>query len=136
MIPWFVAHPETYPDTIGAWLIHKAHIRNPVDGLRALANWNMLGTRVSIYWELFNPTALLFGALLTPLALLIPIGLFTAFATLDSRRRFLLFGGLLLAPLAAAAFGTSDAPSRALAMIPFLTLFGSWGLCRLLNLDR
>jgi len=38
--PWFVAHPETYPDTMGRWGIHAAHVRDPYAGRSASPDAN------------------------------------------------------------------------------------------------
>jgi hypothetical protein len=146
MAPWFVLHPESYPDTMGAWAIHKAHLRSPLDGVRAFLNWNTLGARASLYWEIYNPSFLLFrseaGAfsakppMLLALAVLVPLGLKRLLTVNRASIAWLLLTGLATAPLAAATFGERHAIDRALPMVVFLSLLGGLGVAELLESPR
>ena len=146
MAPWFAMHPESYPDTMGAWTIHKAHLRFPLDGVRAFLNWNTLGARASLYWDIYNPSFLLFRddagtfsekpPMLLALALLAPIGLKRLLTTNRASIACLLLAALAAAPLAAATFGERHAIHRALPMVAFLSLLGGLGVAELLESHR
>ncbi len=146
MAPWFAMHPETYQDTMGAWAIHKAHIRFPLDGVRAFLNWNTLGTRASLYWEVFNPSFLLFrdeggtfsrmAPMLVAVAVLVPIGAKRLLTGNRAAVGFLLLAGLAVSPLAASTFGERHALHRALPMVVFLSLLATSGALQLIESRR
>jgi 4-amino-4-deoxy-L-arabinose transferase-like glycosyltransferase len=146
MVPWFARHPETYNDTMGAWAIQKAHIRFPLDGVRAFLNWNTLGTRVGIYWETFNPSFLLFRAndgvfaQMAPMTLSVAVLALAGIRAVLTRYRssvaFLLLAGLAATPLAASTFGARHPIDRALPMVLFLSLLAGVGLDRWLQSPR
>lgn len=138
MVPWFAMHSETYQETMGRWAIHKAHLRYPLDGVRAFLNWNTLALRASLYWEMFNPSFLLFredsGAfstrapMLIPVAMLVILGVRTALTSARPAIAIVLLAGLAASPLAASTFGESHALHRALPMVVFLSLLGALGV--------
>lgn len=141
LAPWFLSHPESYPDTLGRWAIHAAHIRNPVDGLRAIVNWGSLTNRASVYWEFLNPAFLFFpadessvsatrasGPMLLPLLILVPIGVARIFRRCSPSVAVLILVGSLVAPLAAATFGENHAVARVLVMVPFLAIVATFGV--------
>ncbi|MGH9385691.1 MAG: ArnT family glycosyltransferase [Vicinamibacterales bacterium] len=149
LVPWFVVHPESYPDTLGRWAVHAAHLRNPVDGLRAIVNWGSLTNRTTVYWELLNPAFLFFpadensvsntaasGPLPFPLLVLLPIGIARVVRTCSPSVATLLLVGLLVAPLAAATFGENHVIGRALLLIPFVAIVATFGIEHLLSLRR
>ncbi len=149
MLAWFARYPETYPDTMGAWAIHAAHIRNPIDLARAFVNWNTLGTRASLYWDAFNPVYLFLpggppaggvvrgaGVLLTPVALLVAAGAWHAGSRLAPPHRRLLLAAIVLAPLAASTFGERYAIDRSLAIVPLLIVLAAVGVASLLDSPR
>ena len=149
LVPWFAMHPESYPDTLGRWAIHAAHVRNPLDGLRAIINWGSLTNRTSVYWEFLNPAYLFFpadqnsvttmrssGPFLFPLLLLVPIGIARIVRTRSSSVATLLLVGLLVAPLAGSTFGENHAFGRVLVLIPFVALVATFGVERLWMLGR
>lgn len=141
MVPWFVMHPEAYPETMGAWAIHKAHLRSPLDGVRAFLNWNTLSTRASIYWEMFSPSFLYFRGgqwpfappLLVPLSVLAPIGGWRALTAMRAPVALLIVGGLLAAPLAASTFGAHFPIDGALSLVVFIVLLSGLGAASLLE---
>ncbi len=52
---WFFRHADTYPDTFGRWFVFAAHVRNPIDGLRAFFNTGTLGNRASAVLGILGP---------------------------------------------------------------------------------
>ncbi len=143
---WFAFHPDAYGDTWGRWVIFKAHLRNPLDGIRAAVNWNTLVTRTSTYWSLLNPATLFMpletgrpdytdktAVFLSGIGVLLLIGIRQVVQACDRATALTLLGGLLAAPLAAATFGESNTMSRALTIVPFVLLVAAFGLNRLLT---
>ena len=149
MAAWFIVHPETYQDTMGRWAIHAAHIRYPLDGVRALVNWNTLSNRTALYWEFFNPATLFFASApgsgpeimhgAAPLAmsmlLLVPVGV-ARLASSQSAMAPVLLGGLVCTPLAAVTFSDPHVMGRALTAVPLLTLLAAAGGATLLESKR
>ncbi len=155
MVPWYLDQPDSYRDTMGRWAILQAHIRFPLDGLRAFVNWTTLGQRASLYWGFFDPSWLFFSGtetadvlrgaapFLWPMAVLVPLGISQALkptfaeATVgkrsESQTAILLIGGLLIAPMAAATLGVPHNIGQALAMVPFAVLLAGFGVARVLS---
>jgi Dolichyl-phosphate-mannose-protein mannosyltransferase len=140
-VVWFAFHPDAYGDTWGRWVIFKAHLRNPLDGIRATVNWNTLGTRASTYWSLLNPATLFLppetgrpdyadktAVFLSGVGVLLLIGIRQVVQACDRATALTLFGGLLAAPIAAAMFGESNTLSRSLTIVPFVLLVAAFGL--------
>ena len=143
---WFALHPEAYGDTWGRWLILKAHVRNPIEGIRATINWNTLATRTSTYWSLLNPATLFLpleagradfsdkaAVFLSAVGVMLLIGIRQVIRTCDRATSMTLLGGLLLAPIAAATFGESNTLNRAMTIVPFVLLVGAFGLDSLMT---
>ena len=147
MVPWFVNHSDSYRDTMGRWAILQAHIRYPLDGLRAFVNWNTLGQRASLYWGFFDPSWLFFRAaeptgvlrgaapFLWPMAVLVPLGIVQALKTGRSPVPILLIGGLVIAPMAAATLGVAHNIGQAMTVVPFAVLLAGFGLQRIFTAD-
>lgn len=145
MLAWFAGHPDSYHDTMGRWAILKAHIRFPIDGLRAFVNWTTLGMRVSLYWGFFDPSWLFFtgpdrsGALrgaaplLLSLGALAPVGISHAVRTAARATTLLLVGGLAIAPMAASTLGEAHNIGQALTILPFAVLSAGLGVESLLG---
>jgi 4-amino-4-deoxy-L-arabinose transferase-like glycosyltransferase len=146
---WLLIHPEAYPDTLGRWAIHAAHLRNPQDGLRAMLNWGSLTNRASVYWEFLNPAFLFFPADLDTLSLtrgsgpfpftillLLPFGAYRIIRQSAPATSVLLLVGLLVAPLAAATFGENHTIDRALPLAPFMALAAAFGVDALATMGR
>lgn len=149
LLPWFAFYPATYVDTLGRWAIHPAHLRNPMEGLRALVNWGTLGNRATLYWALLNPAFLFLPmpapspgvtpapwVLLTPVAGLMLAGGYQMMTARLPVTRLVLFGGYALAPLAACTFGEADAIGRAPALLAFAVLIGAAGADWLVSAPR
>jgi len=136
---WFAANPESYADTFGRWVIHAAHLRFPLDAVRAFLNWTTLGTRVSLYWGFFDPSWLFFDGLaaatalrgrapflLATIVLLVP-GVRWVLTQTTAGLKVLLVGGLVVSPLAASTFGEPHAMHSAMAVVPLVTLLATAG---------
>ena len=138
---WLVANPSAYPDTLGRWAIHAAHLRSPIDLAKALVNWNTLGTRASLYWGFFDPSWLFFNgppAPASPLRGLAPFLFATGLALVagvSQRLRgawspvtLLLLAGLAVAPLAASTFGEAHAVVNAMVVVPLVVVLAAGGV--------
>lgn len=145
MVSWFVNHPESYRDTMGRWAILQAHIRFPLDGLRAFVNWTTLGQRASLYWGFFDPSWLFFSGtektgvlrstapFLWPMAVLVPLGIVQTLKIGKSPMPIALIGGLVIAPMAAATLGVPHNIGQAMTMVPFAVLLAGFGISRVLG---
>ncbi len=145
MVPWYLDQPDSYRDTMGRWAILQAHIRFPLDGLRAFVNWTTLGQRASLYWGFFDPSWLFFsdaktadalrGAapFLWPMAVLVPLGMSQTLKSSGSQAAILLIGGLLIAPMAAATLGVPHNIGQAMTVVPFAVLLAGFGVSRVLS---
>lgn len=136
---WFYLHPETYPDTFGRWVILKAHIRNPLDAVRAFFNLNTLGNRASLYWGFWNPSWLFFGTGAGPAPIWFPVMLLIGVAILRARhisRAALtpLVGAALVVPIAGATFGVPHYLNDAAAVLPLLAIIAALGFDQLVGL--
>jgi hypothetical protein len=130
---WFFLHPSTYPDTFGRWFVFAAHIRNPLDGLKAFFNPNTLGTRASNYWGFWDPSWLFFSSQSIPAPLPLLSAPFILLAVLRLRHMprdamALLTGAALIAPLAGATFGGPHYIVDAAATLPLLAILAGLGV--------
>jgi hypothetical protein len=133
---WFFLHPDSYPDTFGRWFVLKAHLRNPLDGLKAFFNPNTLGQRASFYWGFWDPSWLFFPTdrVLSPLLLV--SAPFIVFALIRARHLaresiVLVVGAALIAPLAGATFGVPHYILDAAAALPLLAILTGLGVDQL-----
>ena len=130
---WFAFHPQTYMDTYGSWVIHPAHLRNPIDGLLATINRNALGTRVSAYWSLIDPSYLFFSSTdgRAPLhwlvAPLLAVGIYRCMKK-PKAMTLITLAGAAVAPIAGASFGRPHYIANALALLPFVALLAGHGV--------
>jgi hypothetical protein len=137
---WFYVHPETYADTFGRWFVFAAHLRNPIDGLRAFMNPNTLGNRASLYWGLWDPSWLFFktrdaGAPLPILAApFILLGVYRCARQWSRPSAQLVIGALLIAPLTGASFGVPHYLADAATVLPLLALLAGLGVDMIVDL--
>jgi 4-amino-4-deoxy-L-arabinose transferase-like glycosyltransferase len=127
-VAWFALNPDTYRDTFGRWAIHLAHVRNPIDGVRAFLNWNTLGNRASLYWGFLDPAWLFFENvfLLVSLPLML-LGVASWRRVLPRHAMILVAGGAIVAPLAGSSFGEPHYAADALPFLPFAVLLMTAG---------
>ncbi len=137
---WFARHFDTYADTFGRWFVFAAHLRNPLDGLRAFVNPGTLGNRASMYWGFWDPSWLFFSTrdsvapLLLLAAPLIAFGVVWVIKHLPGETAPLLIGTALLAPLAGATFGLPHYLSDAAIVMPILAILSALGVTQLIRL--
>ena len=137
---WFYLHPDTYADTFGRWFVFAAHLRSPIDGLRAFINPNTLGTRASSYWGFWDPSWLFFktrdaGAPLPIIAApFILLGLYRCARLWSRPSAPLVIGALLIAPLAGASFGVPRYLADAASVLPLLALLAGLGVDAIVGL--
>jgi hypothetical protein len=139
---WFARHFDTYPDTFGRWVILAAHVRNPLDGLRAFVNTNTLGNRASAYWGFWDPSWLFFStrAAAAPFLLvtvpLVALAIHRFVRPIDRNTALLILGAAMLVTLPGATFGLPHYISDASAVVPLMSLIAALGIDHLLNLIR
>lgn len=137
---WFFLHPTMYADTFGRWFVFAAHLRNPLDGLRAFVNPNTLGTRASLYWGFWDPSWLFFTVkdaappLLMIAAPLIALGVFRSVRHVARDAAVLLIGTALVVPLAGATFGVPHYLADAAGVLPILAILAALGSGQLVAL--
>jgi len=144
LLLWFARYPATYPDTFGRWVLHPAHLRNPIVWFQAVANWGTASTVAALFWNFFSPSHLfltpdapgLCGLFLTPVVVPIAVGLYHAFQPSHvqqpaTRIRSAIVAGCLIGPLAAAMFGHARSDDRALIIVPLGLVVALWGADRL-----
>lgn len=126
---WFARHFDTYGDTFGRWVVFAAHLRNPMDGLRAFINPGTLGDRASRYWGFWDPSWLFFDAKSAVAPLLMLAAPFIAFGVYRATKRLspdvaaILIGTALIAPLAGSTFGVAHFIADAAIVLPILAVF-------------
>jgi 4-amino-4-deoxy-L-arabinose transferase-like glycosyltransferase len=128
---WFAFHQETYRDTFGRWAIHLAHVRNPLDGVRAFLNWNTLGNRASLYWGFLDPAWLFFDRTAPLLLAMLPafaLGISKWPRVLGRDAMVLIAGGAVIAPLAGSSFGEPHYASSAVVLLPCAALLMTAGV--------
>lgn len=135
---WFWMHPVTYADTYGRWAIFAAHIRFPLDGLRAQLNWNTLSNRTTIFWGLLDPSFLFFpltaktiAPLLLLTAVLAPLGIARVAGTVVPAERAIALAVAIIPPLVACTFGQPQDLSLLVAMSASAALLSAYGLSAL-----
>ena len=140
---WFFRHADTYPDTFGRWFVFAAHVRNPLDGLRAFFNTGTLGTRASMYWGFWDPSWLFFSTPRVGCAAADDRGAADCAgvvprhaphpARCDNAARS---GRRCSRRCAGATFGVPHYLSDAMAVMPILALFSALGARELVSLVR
>jgi hypothetical protein len=132
---WFAQSPATYMDTFGRWAILAAHVRFPLDGLRAQVNWNTLSNRASLFWSFLDPSLLFFaarGATVAPMlacsALLIPLGTLSVMASSERASRILWLSAAAVPVLIASTFGQPMDLGNATVMVVMGAALAAVGL--------
>ena len=141
LLLWIAMHPSSYPETLGRWALHAAHVHNPVAWAEAAGNWKTLAVTSGVFWDFFSPSNLFFnpaapgfaGVFLLPTALLIGLGVSDVLRRTeasDSRAAVLLLilMTFVAAPAAAATFKEPRAVQRALIIVPLGVLLATQGL--------
>lgn len=140
LLVWYARFPGTYPDTFGRWVLHPAHLRNPIVWMQALSNWHRLANTAALFWDFFVPSHLfltpdapgLCGMFLSLTVVPMVCGVVALVRTADTkatieRMRPVIISACTIGPLAAAMFETARADGRALITVPFGILVAAWG---------
>ena len=140
-VVWLQAHPSVLHETSERYRILETN-RPPGDQLRVA----QFGASLPLYASYFEWSFLfreggpnittstgMIGVFLKPLAVLLPVGLWTLWRRRREVLGWPLVAGLLFAPLPAAMSGHEYAIQRAVLMVPFAALIGACGFAALWN---
>jgi hypothetical protein len=148
LMVWFIRYPLTYIDTLGAWMLHPAYIRHPIEWVRAWKNIQTLSVCGQVFWDFFRPSHLFLKSdaagdpmfsLVTGILLVVgvveTIRMRSETRTPDIRTlRFAVLAGFILAPLAEATFRQRWPVERTLAVVPFGAFLSTVGLVSLMRI--
>lgn len=148
VIPWISKYPDTFVDQVRYTQLYDTTL-NPVSGILTLLTPESLIRRFFVFIAYFDPYFLFFrgdeslihstwrtGVFLLPLAIFIPLGVYSLLKKDRSRFGVVLVLGFLTAPLAAAVAGDHYRISRALTMLPFAMVLATYGIRLLLSSKR
>ena len=141
LLLWLLRHPATYADTLGAWLLHPAHLRSPRAWWLALSHPTTLTQFTGTYWDFFSPTHLVIsenaqafaGVFLLPVGVLAAIGVYAGLRAPErqpSERALMRAAalGVVCLPIGAASFLEAASIDKALAIVPLVTLLAARGV--------
>jgi hypothetical protein len=147
---WFLLHPTSYMDTFGRWFLHQAYIRHPWSLVIRMMNWFSLADWASIYWNMLDPTHLLYDAD-APAAtgtFLMACGVLFAVAAYDlawppesrtaaeSALLWIAAIGFVASPLVPASFNEPGAIHKAMSLPLFGTILCTLGIRSLWTMPR
>jgi 4-amino-4-deoxy-L-arabinose transferase-like glycosyltransferase len=144
---WQVVEPERYANIISAYRLFEAQ-----PGIEpapvAVEHGGVFARRIDTYWAAFDPGTMFFtgesslqistrevGSVLTPVAVLLVIGLTALFRSRDILPSWLWLFGLLTAPLPAVIMADVEI-RRWLVVLPFMAMLAGFGVERLRRGDR
>jgi hypothetical protein len=147
---WFAWHPSAYVDTWGRWVLHPAHIRNPVEWARSVTNWLSLSVWSSVFWDFFSPSHLIASATAPAFAgvFLVPVCAFMAVGATALARQTadefqpqrpvltMLTVTVIAAAAIAASFKEPRAIQRALVVAPVGCVVAAYGASALWSRRR
>jgi 4-amino-4-deoxy-L-arabinose transferase-like glycosyltransferase len=140
---WFAQSPASYMDTFGRWAVLAAHVRFPLDGLRAQVNWNTLSNRAALFWSFVDPSMLFFaarGAAVAPMlacaAILVPLGALRILASSERGARVVLVSAAVVPIVIASTFGGPANLANAVAMMALAAVLAAAGLESLRSRSR
>jgi len=137
---WLARHPSAYLATVEKYGLYDTRSMDAVQGLRSFISYESVSSRLSDYWNFYNPSFLFFGSgtklmfstsragvFLLPVAVFLVIGIIYAW-----RRRgdldAVCIAGFFTAPLAALVVSEDHAIFRALVILPFGILLSTLGV--------
>jgi 4-amino-4-deoxy-L-arabinose transferase-like glycosyltransferase len=136
---WFARFPSTYTDTFGRWVVHRAHLRDPLVWLQALVNHQRVGNVASLFSDFFSPSHLFLtpgapgfcGFFLSPFVIPLAVGIYrqtvSSVVECTGNVRCVLLGGCIVGPLAAAMFEHARSTDRGLSIAPFAVTIATIG---------
>jgi 4-amino-4-deoxy-L-arabinose transferase-like glycosyltransferase len=141
LVPWLWAHPQMLRETFARYQMSDQEqvslIQEPQHALRL----DKLAATVSTYWSYFDPAFLFMiggpslttstgrvGVFLLPLAVLLPLGVFTLLRRPDPfSLHALILLAVVVAPIPATLKGQPFMTQRAMFMLPFAALIAVYG---------
>lgn len=146
LLGWLSSHPGMFSDLIQGNHIYDASRLSPLQGAKDLLNLNSIETRLSTYWDFFNPGYLFLaggsnmtsstrrvGVFLLPLMIFVPCGVYYLWTRRTWPVACVLLAGLVTAPLGPSLVASPYAVQRELYVIPFGTLIAVFGVAWLWN---
>jgi hypothetical protein len=141
--PWVLLlwqHPSYIEEQVTTHRLYDAQRFTLLQGMREMSSWVGLTARSEVYWDYFNPAFLFFSrtglaasvpspqVFLTPLCVLMPIGLYHVATQSSLLVRWMLIGGLLSAPIPGALTAQPPIATRFTTAIPFAALLAAYGI--------
>ena len=141
-VPWLWTHPAMLRETFDRYQMSDQDQVSMIQEPRNAFRLDKLAATVSTYWSHFDPAFLFMiggpsmttstgrvGVFLLPLALLLPLGVFTMLRRPDPFGfHAVILLGVVAAPLAATLKGQPFSVQRILFMLPFAALIAAFGL--------
>lgn len=141
-IPWLWTHPEMLRETFDRYQMSDQEQVSMIQEPTAAFRLDKLAATVSSYWSYFDPSFLFMiggpsmttstgrvGVFLLPLALLLPLGVFSLLRQPDPRGfHALILLAIVLAPIPATLKGQPFMAQRIVFMFPFAALVAAYGL--------
>jgi 4-amino-4-deoxy-L-arabinose transferase-like glycosyltransferase len=141
LVPWLIAHPTAFRDTVARYDLYDTQHLNALQGLRAFFSYPNLDRLASLYWSFLNPSFLFFsgdrlmtfstrsvGVFTLPMAALLPLGVYHVCVLRRTLGPVLIVVGFVTAPLAALLGAEDAAIIRAVELMPFAVLLAVYGL--------
>ena len=151
LLPWLWLHPEMPRNLLAQYSLPDSEHVSAFQAVRqGTGMTEILRNVLATYWSYFDPSFLfvsggasrrfstgLVGVFLLPIAVLLPIGLYSLVRR-DRRSwvSLVLIAGFLSAPLAATLRGAPFAIERTMALLPFVVLISGSGLALLWESQR
>ena len=142
---WQIVEPDRYNNILSAYRLYDVTQSSPLETVRNLLSPAALAARLHVYWDALNPGRLFFtgesslqistrevGSLLTPVAVLLVVGIVTLCRAPRTALGGLLLFGLFSAPLPAVAMADVEI-RRWLVFLPFVAAVSGFGIARVLN---
>ncbi|HET9833568.1 MAG TPA: glycosyltransferase family 39 protein [Vicinamibacterales bacterium] len=143
-VPFLVRHPEMLASKWSLYGAAGASNLGPVQRLGEFLTYGNLTDRVGLYFEFFNPSYLFMsggthivsstrevGVFLLPLAIFVPVGIYTLLHDDRSAAAVLVLAGFATAPVAALLVNEHGVIERELVVLPFGALLATFGVRRL-----
>ena len=140
----YTRHPELFNQQIVAHRLYDAPRFNPLQGVREIMSWVGLVARSEAYHDYFDPAVWFLSGtsigahlmeprvLLTPLAFLLPIGIYRLLSA-PTPATYLILGMMLVAPVPTALLVRRPAPAQLLFAVPAVMIAALLGAQYLLG---
>jgi len=148
LIPWHLTHPAQFAQQMKAYGLFSPSAASPLHGVAGLFSYSSISTRVSVYYNFFNPSLLFLtgdssivnstrraGVFLLPVAVLLVLGIHRLIVERRTPIGLVLLIGLAVSPVAAVVVGEVMI-NRALFMLPFVAMIATYGFENLITAER